>query len=83
MVRPQDEIDDAAQPGADEQTLDQTAQQDFALRNAAMSNALPPTGQPAAGAAIGSGGELEMDPVTDAEDAGEAIVDAQTTPRRE
>jgi hypothetical protein len=46
---------------------EQTEQQDFAIRNVAMSNALPDSAQPAAGAVIGSEGRLGMQPETDEE----------------
>jgi hypothetical protein len=39
-------------------------EQDYALRNVAMSNSLPGGGQPAAGAVIGSEGRLRMEPRT-------------------
>ena len=83
MGRPQDEIDDTIQPGPEDQTPDQTGQQDFALRNVAMSNALPATPQPAAGAAIGSGGELEMDPNVDDNEVADANDATSSDPRRE
>lgn len=43
----------------------EAAQQDFAARNVIMSNALQGGASPAAGAVIGSGGELDMQPETD------------------
>lgn len=67
VTRQQDEIDATLRPGPEDQPVDDTEQQDFALRNVAMSNALPGGAQPAAGAVIGSGGELGMDPETDEE----------------
>jgi hypothetical protein len=71
MTRPQDEIDETLQPGPEDQAPDETEQQDFALRNVAMSNAIPGGAQPAAGAVIGSGGELGMEPETDEEKVAE------------
>lgn len=64
MTRPRDEIDDTLEPGREHATGDQAEQQDFAARNVAMSNALPGGAQPAAGAVIGSGGSLGMEPET-------------------
>ena len=49
---------------------DAVEEQDFALRNTMMSNALPNTGQPAAGAIVGSEGDLGMQPETDEEIVG-------------
>lgn len=54
---------------------DEAGQQDYALRNVQMSNALPPTGQPAAGAVLGSEGELGMQPETDEERADEEPIE--------
>lgn len=71
MTRPRDEIDDTLEPGPEHATDDQAEQQDFAARNVAMSNALPGGAQPAAGAVIGSGGSLGMEPETRGEKAGE------------
>lgn len=65
--------DDQRQPG--EQTADElpgdrpeptdVAEQDFAARNVVMSNALQGGSSPVAGALVGSGGELGMQPATD------------------
>ncbi len=65
-----DEIDQTLSDAAPDSTLDGAAQQDFAMRNVAMSNTLTPgaAAAPAAGAVIGSGGDLGLDPTTDEED---------------
>lgn len=65
-----DEIDQTLDDAAPDSTFDAAAQQDFALRNVAMSNTLTPgaAAAPAAGAVIGSGGDLGLDPTTDEED---------------
>lgn len=65
-----DEIDQTLDDAAPDSTLDAAAQQDFALRNVAMSGTLTPgaAAAPAAGAVIGSGGDLGFDPTTDEED---------------
>lgn len=54
------------------------AQQDFGARNVIMSNALQGGASPAAGAVIGSGGELGMQPQTD-----EALADDDELPGHE
>ncbi len=65
-----DEIDQTLDDAAPDSTLDAAAQQDFVLRNVAMSGTLAPgaAAAPAAGAVIGSGGDLGFDPTTDEED---------------
>jgi hypothetical protein len=64
-----DEIDSTASGTEDMDTdIDDTRQQDFALRNTLMSNTLGSAGaSAAAGAAIGSGGDLGMEPTVDEE----------------
>ena len=59
-----DEIDAAAEGGREpgEVSRDNAEEQDFAARNVIMSNALPGGASPAAGAIIGSGGDLGMEP---------------------
>ena len=64
-----DEIDETIAPREERADPEDAAEQDFALRNVTMSNALPGSGQPAAGAVVGSGGALGMDPTTDEEEA--------------
>jgi hypothetical protein len=64
----QDEIDETLDPGQETAAPEQAAQQDFAARSSMMSNALPGGANPVAGAVIGSGGELGMDPTTDEEE---------------
>ena len=64
-ARADDEIDETVDGGPEEAAAEQAAQQDFATRTAIMSNALPGGASPAAGAVIGSGGELGLDPTTD------------------
>jgi hypothetical protein len=64
-VRAEDEIDETLDAGPEEAAPEHAAQQDFAARTAMMSNALPGGASPAAGAVIGSGGELGLDPTTD------------------
>ncbi len=65
-----DEIDQTVDDAAPYSTSDAAAQQDFVLRNVAMSNTLTPgaAAAPAAGAVIGSGGDLGFDPITGEED---------------
>ena len=55
----------------------EAGQQDYGMRNVAMSNAFPGFGQPAAGAVIGSRGELDMQPETDEEVADETPADSR------
>jgi len=64
-----DEIDQTLSDAAPDSTVDAAAEQDFALRNVAMSNTLTPGAgaAPAAGAVIGSGGDLGLDPTVPAE----------------
>ncbi len=66
-----DEIGETASDSPPESSADNTAQQDFAVRNVAMSNTLGTTGMaaaaPAAGAVIGTGGDLAMEPRTEDE----------------
>lgn len=73
----QHEIDETLEPGPEDAAPDEVEQQDFAARNVMMSNALPGGASPAAGAVIGSGGELGMEPETDEEAARET--DAERT----
>jgi hypothetical protein len=63
---------DRPAPDTDPEHVDpeQAVEQDFALRNVTMSNALPGGGQPAAGAVVGSAGRLGMQPETDEEIVG-------------
>ena len=61
----EDEIDETLAPGEETAAVDEAAQQDFATRNVMMSNALPGGASPVAGAVIGSGGELGMEPETE------------------
>ncbi|MBA3307054.1 MAG: hypothetical protein H0T04_00045 [Chloroflexi bacterium] len=65
-----DEIDQTLSDAAPDSSFDAAAQQDFAVRNVAMSNTLTAgaAAAPAAGAVIGSGGNLGLDPTTDEED---------------
>ena len=69
--RPTAEVNDrtAAGDSPDDAAVDPdyVGEQDFAMRNVAMSNALPGGGQPAAGAIVGSEGRLPMQPETDEE----------------
>lgn len=58
----EDEIDETLQPGRETAAIDEAAQGDFATRNVMMSNALPGGASPVAGAVIGSGGEMGMEP---------------------
>jgi hypothetical protein len=67
-VPAEDEIDETLEPGRETADTEQAAQQDFAARTSMMSNALPGGANPVAGAVIGSGGELGMDPATDEEE---------------
>ena len=62
----EDEVDETLADPEPATGLDETAEQDFATRNVAMSNALPTNA--AAGAVVGSGGVLGMDPETDEEE---------------
>jgi hypothetical protein len=71
IERAEDEIDETLQPGEEFAERDQVAQQDFAARGAMMSNALPGGASPFAGAVIGSGGELGMEPEIDEADQNE------------
>jgi hypothetical protein len=59
--------DRPADAGEEQVEPEQAEEQDFAIRNVAMSNALPDNAQPAAGAVIGSEGRLGMQPQTDEE----------------
>ena len=65
----EDEIDSTVSGTEEADTdIDDTRQQDFALRNTLMSNTLGSAGaSAAAGAAIGSGWELGMEPTVDEE----------------
>jgi hypothetical protein len=65
----QDEIDETLEPGPEDAAADEVEQQDFATRHVVMSNALPGGASPAAGAVLGSGGEMGMEPETDEEKA--------------
>lgn len=51
---------------------EQAEEQDFALRNIAMTNALPNTPQPGVGAVIGSERSLGLEPETDEERSDDA-----------
>ena len=66
--------DDERSPGDEgPHNADAVEEQDFALRNTMMSNALPSSAQPAAGAIVGSepaDTELGMQPETDEEIVG-------------
>jgi hypothetical protein len=64
----EDEIDETLEPGGETAEPEQAAQQDFAARTSMMSNAMPVGSSPVAGAVIGSGGEMGMDPTTDEEE---------------
>ena len=59
-----DRLDDEAPEHVDP---DHAEEQDFAMRNVAMSNTMPTGGQPAAGAIVGSAGRVELQPETDEE----------------
>ncbi len=76
-----DEIDETLRPGEERAEPDQARQQDFATRGAMMSNAIPGGSAPVAGAVIGSGGELGMEPTTDEEKV-EAEEEATGRPRQ-
>ena len=67
-----DEPEVAAPSGPEEVESD-----DFALRNAAMSNAIPGAGQPAAGAVVGSREKI-LEPTTDEE----RVAEDSSTPER-
>lgn len=71
-VRAEDEIDETLDAGPEEAAPDHAAQQDFAARASMMSNALPGGASPAAGAVIGSGGELGLDPSIDDDEGADA-----------
>ena len=70
-----DEIDETLEPGPEDAAPDEVEQQDFAARNVMMSNAMPGGASPAAGAVIGSGGELGMEPETNEETAPDEAAD--------
>ena len=79
---------DDRQTEAEHVDPEHTDEQDFALRNVAMSNALPGSAQPAAGAIVGSEGRLGMQPETDEEIVGgdedrAAAVESDTSRRDE
>jgi hypothetical protein len=61
----EDEIDEALDRGDERAEPEDAKEQDLALRGTMMSNAIPGGSAPAAGAVIGSGGELGMDPTID------------------
>lgn len=67
-ARAQDEIDETLQRGEERAEPDDAREQDLALRGTMMSNAIPGGSAPAAGAVIGSGGDLRMDPTIDEAD---------------
>lgn len=67
----EDELEETLGPGPEREEPEDTEQQDFATRNVIMSNALPGGSSPVAGAVIGSGGEMGMDPVVDEADVEE------------
>jgi hypothetical protein len=73
--REQDEIDETLEPGPEDAAPDEVEQQDFAARNVMMSNALPGGASPAAGAVVGSGGDLGMEPETDQETPEERVAE--------
>ena len=60
--------------------IDEAAQQDFATRNVLMSNALPGGASPVAGAVIGSGGEMGMEPETEEPGLGDEDADGSRDP---
>lgn len=78
--RQRDEIDRSAESGDDagpeERRPADAGQQDFAARNVIMSNALQGGASPAAGAVIGSGGEMGMQPSTDEQEVDESSSDS-------
>jgi len=66
--REPDEIDETLSDRDPASSQENAAAQDFALRNVAMSNTLGQSGAavaPAAGAVIGSGGDLPLEPHVD------------------
>ena len=71
-----DEIDETLQPGPEHAAAEDVEEQDFATRNVLMSNAIPGGTSPAAGAVIGSGGQMAMEPETDEEEVDETVPDS-------
>ncbi len=87
MVEAEDEVDETVEPGPESAAMDEAAQQDFATRNVMMSNALPGGASPVAGAVIGSGGEMGMEPEAEEpgvedRDADDALPLEQDRPER-
>jgi len=75
LDREQDEINETIEPGPEDAAPDEVEQQDFAARNVMMSNALPGGASPAAGAVVGSGGDLGMEPETGHESPEETVAE--------
>lgn len=71
----EDEIDETLEAGRETAEIDEAAQQDFATRNVLMSNALAGGASPVAGAVIGSGGEMGMEPETEEPGLGDEDAD--------